>query len=262
MSVTAGIDIGSTTTKCVILKNDQLLSWTLVPSGVRPAETAARIYQETVQKSNITNNSIDAVATTGYGRRLVDFGDMVITEIRAAALGARFFHADAHTIIDVGGQDTKVITIDEDGEVEDFTMNDKCAAGTGRFLEVLAQKLELSYEEFVSAALSSETMIQMNSTCAVFAESEVISLLARGIDKKDIAAAAHSSISERISAMVRRTGGKSPFLFTGGGARNNALKQALEESLNASTNVPEHPQIMVAAGAAFAALLKLEKHHA
>jgi (R)-2-hydroxyacyl-CoA dehydratese activating ATPase len=209
-----------------------------------------------LEESGIEESSIEAIATTGYGRRLANFGDLVITEIKACSLGAKFIDCplgDVHTLIDVGGQDTKVIALNEDGEVEDFAMNDKCAAGTGRFLEMLAGKLNLSYEDFVKAAQESQKMIHMNSTCAVFAESEVVSLLARGIEKEDISAAAHSAIAERVGSMIRRVGQKEIFCFTGGGAMNIALVSAIEESLNRKIFIPECPQTIVALGAAIAA---------
>jgi predicted CoA-substrate-specific enzyme activase len=148
---------------------------------------------------------------------------------------------------------------DENG-VDDFAMNDKCAAGTGRFLEMLAHKLELSYDAFIEEALKSETMIQMNSTCAVFAESEVVSLLARGVARRDIAAAAHDAIAHRIASMARRTGVREIVCFVGGGARNRALVKAVEECLNTRLHIPEHPQSVVALGAAIEAWNRIEKH--
>ena len=182
----------------------------------------------------------------------MDFGDVVMTEIKACATGvlARAGEHDVHTIIDVGGQDTKVIAIDDDGTIEDFSMNDKCAAGTGRFLEMLARRLELPYEAFVEEALKSDTMIQMNATCAVFAESEVVGLLARNVSKPDIAAAAHNAIASRIASMVRRVSRTGAYCFVGGGARNQALVKAVKEALNTDVLVPEEAQLMIAIGAA------------
>ncbi len=142
--------------------------------------------------------------------------------------------------------------------VSEFSMNEKCAAGTGRFLEMLARKLDFSYTEFVDAAAKSETMIQMNSTCAVFAESEVVSLLARGIAKPDISAAVHNAIADKVGSMVRRVGAIEVLCFTGGGARNSALVAAVEESLNKKVYIPDEPQIMVALGAAIAITEKME----
>ena len=163
-------------------------------------------------------------------------------------------------MVDVGGQDTKIIALSDAGEVEDFAMNDKCAAGTGRFLEMLAHKLQLNYEDFVSEALTSKTLIHMNSTCAVFAESEVVSLLARGISKADIAAAAHNAIAEKIGTMMRRVGQKEMIAFTGGGAKNLALAQAVRENLNKEVSIPKSPQTIVALGAAIAAQKKLAEN--
>ncbi len=254
--LTAGVDIGSTTSKAVLLRKGEVIGRALVVNGNLPAESAREVFEKCCMESGIKPEDIDAVATTGYGRRLAKFGDMVVTEIKACGLGANFTDCPdgrIFTIIDVGGQDTKVIALNDDGDVEDFAMNDKCAAGTGRFLEMLAHKLELSYDDFVSAAGNSTTMIQMNSTCAVFAESEVVSLLAKGVSKEDIAAAAHHAIAARVSSMIRRVGQKEVFCFTGGGARNRALAMAVEEALNKKVYIPENPQTIVALGAAIAA---------
>ena len=260
--ITVGVDIGSTTSKAVLLKDSTILGQVIIPSAGLPAELAREVFEQCCQKSGVDKSEIKAIATTGYGRRNANFGDMVITEIKAAGRGASMIEPPSgkiFTIIDVGGQDTKVIALNEDGEVEDFRMNEKCAAGTGRFLEMLAKKLELDNEEFVEAALRSTTMIHMNSTCAVFAESEVVSLLARGVAKEDIAAAAHTSIAERIGSMIRRVGPKEILCFTGGGAHNKALARAVEESLNKKVFIPEHPQTIVALGAAFVARERVQK---
>ena len=260
--ITAGIDIGSTTSKALILEDGNLLDYSVITSGSLPADSARKVFDKCCKKSGIDISKIMAVATTGYGRRLANFGDMVITEIKACALGTVFFKesiGDVYTIIDVGGQDTKVIALNDKGEVEDFAMNDKCAAGTGRFLEMLAHKLEVSYEDFVELALTSKTMIQMNSTCAVFAESEVVSLLAKNVHKADIAMAAHNAIADRIGSMIRRVGQKELFCFTGGGALNQALINAIKENLNKEVCIPKHPQIIVALGAAIAAQNKLRE---
>jgi predicted CoA-substrate-specific enzyme activase len=260
--ITAGIDIGSTTSKAVILKDNEIIGQLVIPNGSLPAETAREVFQKCCEDSDIDEKSIDAIAATGYGRRLAKFGDMIITEIKSCALGVNFKpcpEGKIGTIIDVGGQDTKVIALNDKGGIEDFAMNDKCAAGTGRFLEMLANKLGLSYEEFIEEALKSENMVHMNSTCAVFAESEVVSLLARNVHKADIAAAAHDAIAGRIGSMIRRVGQKEVLCFTGGGARNRALALAVEESLNKKVFIPDHPQTIVALGAAVAARDKLEK---
>jgi predicted CoA-substrate-specific enzyme activase len=254
--ISAGIDIGSTTTKAVILDESIILSEIVIPSGGLPGDSARRAFELSLEKSGINREKIEAVAMTGYGRRMADFGDMIVTEIKACGYGAYFAspsHNKFRTVIDVGGQDTKVISLTDDGEVEDFSMNDKCAAGTGRFLEMLSHKLDLSYEDFVRAALESGTIVHMNSTCAVFAESEVISLLAKGVSRNDIAASAHYAIAERIGSMIRRIGQKTPVCFAGGGAKNTMLVRTVAENLNEELIIPDSPQTIVALGAAIAA---------
>jgi predicted CoA-substrate-specific enzyme activase len=255
----AGVDIGSTTIKVVLLDEREVRQTLVVPSGDLPAKTAFATYCDALAREGVSESAVASIATTGYGRRLVDFGDMVMTEIKACAAGA-LYHATAtspiRTIVDVGGQDTKVIAVDDAGEVEDFSMNDKCAAGTGRFLEMLATKLRLTYEQFVSEALASETMIQMNATCAVFAESEVVGMLARNVSKSDIASSAHNAIASRIASMSRRVGQRGGFCFVGGGARNGALVRALEQTINQTVHVPKNAQSIVALGAALGARKK------
>ena len=261
--IAAGVDVGSTTTKTVILDGDAVRAAVLLPTGNLPRKTAAKTFEQALERAGLSESDVDVIATTGYGRRLAGFGDVIMTEIKACAAGALFRGASAgqrvHTVIDVGGQDTKVIALDDEGDVEDFSMNDKCAAGTGRFLEMLADKLELSYEGFVAEALRSNTMIHMNATCAVFAESEVVGLLARNVPKPDIAAAAHNAIASRIGSMVRRVGHRPDYCFVGGGARNAALLKALQEDLNREIHVPDDAQLIVALGAALGGRAKHEK---
>ena len=255
--ITAGVDIGSTTTKVAILDDaGRLLAREIVPTGPLPAETARRAFADTLAKAGLRADQIETVATTGYGRRLVDFGDMVLTEIRACATGVVFgapAGSGIRTVIDVGGQDTKVIALTDSGDIEDFGMNDKCAAGTGRFLQVLADKLGVDYAEFVRLALTSDGLIHMNSTCAVFAESEAVGLLARGASKADIASAAHHAIAGRIASMVRRVSHRGEYAFVGGGSLNAALVRTVSEALNAPVHVPADPQLAMALGAAVCA---------
>jgi predicted CoA-substrate-specific enzyme activase len=260
--ICAGVDIGSTTTKVVLLEDKTVRASSVALSGSLPGETARRLYEGALAQAALRPDDVSVVTTTGYGRRLTDLGDVVMTEIKACAAGA-LFQQDAgepiHTVIDVGGQDTKVVALDDEGDIEDFSMNDKCAAGTGRFLEMLALKLGYSYEEFVAAALRSDTMLQMNATCAVFAETEVVGLLARGVSKEDIGAAAHNAIASRIGSMVRRVGRRGAYCFVGGGARNAALVRAVEETLNHPVFVPAQAQTIVALGAAVSGRQKFER---
>jgi predicted CoA-substrate-specific enzyme activase len=260
--LSAGIDIGSTTTKVVLLEGDSVRTSLVIPTGSLPGETAREAFRQALDGSGTREDDVDVIATTGYGRRLADFGDIVMTEIKACAVGARRCvspEGPIHTVIDVGGQDTKVVALGDEGEVEDFSMNDKCAAGTGRFLEMLAAKLGLDYEAFVAEALKSDTMLQMNATCAVFAESEVVGMLARKVSTPDIAAAAHNAIASRLSSMVRRVGRRGAYCFVGGGARNAALVKALGETLNHPLLVPPEAQTIVALGAAVGAQRKLTR---
>ena len=260
--IAAGVDIGSTTTKAVIVGDDGMRAGVIIPTGNLPGKTAEEVFQQALSEASLKEADVDIIATTGYGRRLADFGDLVMTEIKACAAGTLASDESGegiHTVIDVGGQDTKVIALDDEGEIEDFSMNDKCAAGTGRFLEVLAAKLGLGYEDFVEEALKSDTMLQMNATCAVFAESEVVGLLARNVPKCDIALAAHNAIASRIASMTRRVGSRGVYSFVGGGARNKALVKTLSEHLNKPVHVPEKAQLVVALGAAVGARAKAKK---
>ncbi|HAS84160.1 MAG TPA: 2-hydroxyglutaryl-CoA dehydratase [Verrucomicrobia bacterium] len=254
--ITAGLDIGSTTSKAVLYDGVRILGTAVIPNLALPSDSARCVFDAGLLSAGLDRSRVEAVAATGYGRRLAGFGDLVVTEIKACALGvghAGSPHGPIRTVLDLGGQDTKVIAIGDQGEVQDFAMNDKCAAGTGRFLELLARKLDLTFDEFVQAALRSENPVHMNSTCAVFAESEVVSLLARGISKDEIAAGAHQAIAERIGAMVRRVGQQEVIAFVGGGALNQALARSVEESLNRTVFIPDSPQTLVALGAAIAA---------
>jgi len=258
--IAAGLDIGSTTSKAVLFDGERILARAVIPNAILPSESARDVLSLACTQAGLDEETIKAVAVTGYGRRLAGFGDLIITEIRASALGARFLgspHGPIRTVLDLGGQDTKVIALADDGQVQDFAMNDKCAAGTGRFLEMLARKLDCSMAEFIEAALASTAAIHMNATCAVFAESEVVSLLARNVPKTDIAAAAHQAIADRIAAMVRRIGAREVLAFVGGGALNRALLATLEENLGIRLWVPESPQTVVALGAALAAFQPL-----
>ena len=219
MVITAGIDLGSTYAKIVILRDGVNLGFAVLPTGHDHDETSKRGLDLALKAAKLERKDIEYIVSTGYGRNITTLANESISEISANAWGTRHIALKygIRTIVDIGGQDTKVIALDDNLNVADFRMNDKCAAGTGRFLEMLAHKLELAYEQFVAEALKSDTMIQMNATCAVFAESEVVGLLARKVSKADIAAAAHNAIAARIASMVRRVGTKGSYCFVGGG---------------------------------------------
>lgn len=251
----AGIDIGSRTIGFVLLnpENMEIEEYTVVDSGYNPVGNA---------ESLAANFDFDYIVATGYGRHaaLAKFADEVITEITAYAIGARYFSEDVRSILDIGGQDTKAILLSQEGAVFDFQMNEKCAAGTGKFLEVMAGALGYTLEEFGEAAfLADGEPPRISSMCTVFAESEVVSLLHSGEPREVIAKAVHLSIAERASAILKRIGAAPPILFAGGVAKNRYLRKVLEEKFKTKFIVPPEPQIVGALGCAVAAAKKAKK---
>lgn len=238
-----GIDLGSRTIKLAAVKNCELVGYTVEESGFDPRAQSLEL---------IGRFAPQRIVATGYGRHLAQqhFADDVITEIKAHAIGARHYFPDCPTILDVGGQDSKVISLARDGRIVTFQMNDKCAAGTGRFLEMMATVLGFSLAEFGEAATQSDQSIPINSMCAVFAESEVISLKNRGVPVQDIARAIHLSVVERLAAMLVRIGHGEFVVFSGGVANNAFLAEALGRKLGVPVLVPEVPSIIGALGAA------------
>jgi len=260
MKYALGVDVGSVYTKVLLLDPDKrIAAHAVLPSGTRPREAARAGREAVLRGAGVAPDAVGGTVSTGYGRRGVDFSGKVITEISAAAAGAahictREGLSDGRcTVIDLGGQDSKVIAVGAGGRVEDFLMNDKCAAGTGKFLEMMAAKLELDLETMVEMSFRSREPVSINSTCAVFAESEVVSLIARGKRTEDIVRGIHASITGRLVTMVRRMGIREPLLFTGGGARNRAIARLLEDEAGCRVIVPDMPQFVVSLGAALAA---------
>jgi len=252
----AGIDIGSTTTKVVVVSDAGVCGRAIGPTGANCRATARTLYDEVLSTCEGGEDDVVSVVTTGYGRRLVDFRTGIVSEITANARGAGFLAAASgpvRTIVDVGGQDSKAISLDDDGRITDFAMNDKCAAGTGRFLEVMARLLELDLDAIGEMALRAETPRTITSLCAVFAESEVIGLLSEGVPVPEIVAGIHISVAARVGALVRRIGLRTPVLFDGGAALNPGLRKAIERNLDVHLLVPDHPQFVPATGAALLA---------
>ncbi len=241
----AGMDIGSRTIKLVTL-DSAVVESEITDSGVNPLRRAREL---------IDGKDFERLVVTGYGRHLVApfLKADKITEIKAFAVGARHLFPDCHTVIDIGGQDSKVIRLTAGGEVLKFEMNDRCAAGTGRFLEVMANTLEVSIAEIGELALRSERELRINSLCTVFAESEVVSLIAKGEHSADIALALHEAIAVRVVALVNRVGTEERVVFAGGGSLNQCLVKLLSEKLNAGLAIPDSPQIVGALGAAILA---------
>lgn len=244
----AGIDIGSRTIGLVVLSGERVERTGLEDTGFEPLGTARKMLSADIKR----------VVATGYGRHAAraEFADAVITEIKAHALGAAHLFPGVRTVLDIGGQDTKVILLDTRGAVTDFQMNDRCSAGTGRFLEIMAAALGFpGMDEFGAAAQDGKPGIKISSMCTVFAESEAVSLLHRGAERKDIALALHSSVVERTVGMLQRVGYTHPLVFTGGMAKNRCIIKQLEARLGVKVMVPEEPQLVGALGAALAGTL-------
>jgi len=235
-----GIDIGSLATKLALIDDNKSLVDTRVDRSTYDFKRIGHnLFDNILEDNNLKREDV-YVMSTGYGRNTIDIADDRITEITAHAKGVQFFFPDAHSVIDIGGQDSKAILISQKtGNVIDFQMNDKCAAGTGRFLEVMAHALEVSLDDIGKLALQSNKPASISSTCTVFAESEVISLFARGASKKDIAAGIHKSIARRVAGMAKRIGVEPLLVFCGGVARNIAVKKYLEVELGYDIVVPQ-----------------------
>jgi predicted CoA-substrate-specific enzyme activase len=247
----AGVDVGSVATKVVIIKDDTFYFRT-APTGWSPRQAGTEVLQDLLSDLGYRKEELDYVVATGYGRVSLGFADKTVTEITCHARGAAYLVPGCPMVIDIGGQDSKAIKIDPQGQVLDFAMNDKCAAGTGRFLQVIAAALGNDVSE-LSEMAAGRTPLALNSMCAVFAESEVIGLLASGHDKGEIVAGLHHSIARRIASMVGRLGSFDRVAFTGGVARNDSLRQCLESVLGTDVIVPENCQMAGALGAALIA---------
>lgn len=231
---TVGIDIGSRQSKAVLLCDGRIYA-AITASDVDSQRTAERLIKKLLKEANADISLISSIAGTGYGRIALDFGDIdtrIITEISCHAMGAHYLDPAVKTIIDIGGQDCKAIKVDSStGHVIEFTMNDKCAAGTGRFLEKTAEMLDYSVEEIGERVLESTKPLQISSQCVVFAESEIISLKARGEKREDIAAGIHYAVARRIKNLVKRLDLEPDLLFSGGVSHNVGMRKALEETI-------------------------------
>ncbi|MCI0512043.1 acyl-CoA dehydratase activase [candidate division KSB1 bacterium] len=238
-----GIDLGSRTTKIVRLAADTILDTEIFETGHDPLPRLRTI---------LARHPDAAIMATGYGRHLIceHFGAQRVTEIKACARGALHFFPDCRTVLDVGGQDCKVIALDESRRILDFQMNDRCAAGTGKFIEVMAQTFDLDLTAFIQIAGSATDYVTINSMCTVFAESEVVSLITSGKSRAAIARGLHLAVAKRLAAMLMKIPIEDVVLFVGGGARNDCLTQLITELLTRKIVRPENPQIVTALGAA------------
>jgi len=248
-----GIDIGSMTTKIAVMDNRTILYADVSNTGYDAAKAWQTAFAKAIEALHLTEGSIRRVVSTGYGRNSVHIAAKKVTEIMCHAEGARYFRPDMQSVIDIGGQDSKFIRIGQDGKVADFVMNDKCAAGTGRFLEVMARALELNLEDFGQLAMTARKPAKISSMCTVFAESEVVSLVSKGESRANIVAGIHESIASRIVSMMGRAGAAKPVVLTGGVARNAGIQKAIENRLNMKISVPSTAQVNGAIGAALLA---------
>jgi (R)-2-hydroxyacyl-CoA dehydratese activating ATPase len=251
--VTAGIDIGSISAKAALMRDGRVLAATVMLTGYNAREAGREIYNRVLAQAELAAGDVSRIVSTGYGRNSIDFSSRAVTEITCHAAGAFFLDPQIRSIIDIGGQDSKAIVLDDSGKVRDFTMNDKCAAGTGRFLEVMARALEVDLDAFGQLSMTADKAAPISSLCTVFAESEVISLIAKGEKRANIVAGIHASIGARVISMARRIGVRPPVMMTGGVAKNIGVVKALEEKLGTDIRVSEQAQLTGAIGAALIA---------
>lgn len=255
MSYAAGVDVGSTQTKAVVInKAKEIVGRALIDTGANVTAAAEKAFVQALSSANVGDDEVDYVIGTGYGRYKVTFGNKQVTEISCHGRGAVHMFPNTRTVIDMGGQDSKAIRVSPEGEIVDFCMNDKCAAGTGRFLGAASMALDIPLGELGPTALEAEKAVRISTTCTVFAESEVLSWLGKGKKVEDILWGVHQSIAARSVGLMRRVGVEEEITFTGGVAKNIGMIKALEEGLGKKVNVGEDSHFMGALGAALFAL--------
>ncbi len=256
----AGVDVGSISAEVVIIdETGQVAGQAIGYTGANSVAASERTLEEALAKAGIKKEDIKRVVSTGYGRERVPYADDKVTEITCHGRGAVHLFPETRTVIDIGGQDSKAISIDENGRVQNFQMNDKCAAGTGRFLEVMARALEVDLVDMGNLGLASEKDVSVSSVCTVFAESEVVGLIHQGTDKKDIINGIHKAVADRTRALAGRVGIKPMVTMTGGVAKNPGVVKVLENKIGEKLHIPEEPQTVGALGAA---LIARDRHAA
>ena len=247
---TLGMDLGSTTSKGVVLKNGkEVIGSSIIDAGAGTTGPQ-RAFEACLKDAGIDRSQIANITATGYGRNSFEPADRVISELSAHALGVHTMYPDARTLLDIGGQDSKVMSIGKNGRLDNFLMNDKCAAGTGRFLEVMAKVLEVGVADLKDLEAKAEQTVSVSSTCTVFAESEVISQLAKGVDIPGLVRGICTSVAAKAASLVKRLGVEEPVYMTGGVARNTGVVKALERELGVSITVSQIQQLNGAFGAA------------
>jgi len=248
--IVAGVDIGASTSKTVLLEDTHILSYSIIATGGESANSARQALDEALIRAKLSLTEIGYIVATGYGRVIVPFSQETVTELSCHARGANWFFPSARTILDMGGQDCKAIRCDEMGRLQNFMMNDKCAAGTGRFLELMARVLGLSLDKLGELSLEARAEVKINSTCAVFAKSEVTSLIREGKDRRDVLAGLHSAIAARVYNLLRGVGIEPDLVISGGIGKNIGVVRKIEERVGLKALLPEEPQIVGALGAA------------
>jgi (R)-2-hydroxyacyl-CoA dehydratese activating ATPase len=248
--ISVGIDIGSISAKAALMEEGKLKGSRLIPTGYNAGRAGQTVFEGLLNELAISAERVDTIVATGYGRNSATFAHKRVTEITCHAAGAHFQDPAVRCVIDIGGQDSKAIALDSKGRVQDFAMNDKCAAGTGRFLEVMARALEVDLDAFGEISLKADRPASISSLCTVFAESEVISLIARGEPRENIIAGIHASIGARVIAMAKRVGLPQPLMMTGGVAKNIGVVKALEQKAGLPVRVSAYAQVNGAIGAA------------
>lgn len=261
--VFCGIDVGSLTGKAVLLNDDEILAHKVIRVKKTPVSTADAVFKIVLEESKIDREEIKFIVTTGYGRDNIPFSDKSVTEITCHGVGAHFLLPSIRTIIDIGGQDCKVIAVDRTGKLADFVMNEKCSAGTGRYLEIMADILNVSLTDLGKISLKSKTPINIKSTCSIYAQAEVLQYVASGYKKENIAAGINKAMAERVVSMAKRVKIRPDIVISGGVAKNVGVARHLEEMitnqfLRASSSLkhspflrlPVDPQIIGALGAA------------
>ena len=255
MAYSAGVDVGSTQTKAVIIDEERrIVSRSLRDTGANVIQAAENAYQEALQRGRLSEREVEYVIGTGYGRYKVTFGNAQVTEISCHARGAVHMFPLTRTVLDMGGQDTKAIRVGSHGEIGDFCMNDKCAAGTGRFLGAASSALEIPLSDLGPTALRAERAVKISTTCTVFAESEILSWLGKGRKVEDILLGVHQSMASRSIGLLRRVGIEPEVTFTGGVARNIGMIRTLEDGLGMKLNVSPESHYIGALGAALFSL--------
>jgi predicted CoA-substrate-specific enzyme activase len=249
----AGIDIGSLSAEAVILAGGVVCGYSIIPTGAESRRSAEAAFLAALDAAGVSRDAVTFIVATGYGRINVPFADKQVTEITCHGRGAVYLIPQTRTVIDIGGQDSKVIRVDSRGTVEDFAMNDKCAAGTGRFLEVMARALETDLEGFSALAGAARKAAPISSMCTVFAESEVVSLIGQGRPREEIALGLCEAVAERTAALVHRVGLTEAVTMTGGVAKIGSVVAAISRKLGVPVKVPPEPQVVGALGAALVA---------